>query len=60
MSFDASTRLALFDSYGAIQTQNVSEMFYTMEADPRANCRIGADEHDKLRLLDLWSFVKRD
>ena len=60
MSFDASTRLALLDTYGAIQTQNVSEMFSQWRLIRARIEELERDEHDKLRLLDLWSFQKKE
>lgn len=60
MSFDASNRLALLDSYGAIQTQNVSEMFTQWRLIRERIAELERDEHDKLRLLDLWSFQKKE
>ena len=60
MSFDASTRLALLDTYGAIQTQNVSEMFSQWRLIRARIEELEQDEHDKLRLLDVWSFQKKE
>jgi len=60
VSFDGSVRLALLDSYASTQLQPVSETF---EGWKQIKGRIEDLEHgeqDRLRLLDLWTFQKRE
>jgi DNA repair protein RecN (Recombination protein N) len=60
MSFDAATRLALLDAYASIQTQVVAEAFAQWTSIRERIGELERDEHDKLRLLDLWSFQKKE
>jgi DNA repair protein RecN (Recombination protein N) len=60
MSFDAATRLALLDAYASIQTQAVSDAFANWMAIRQSIAELERDEHDKLRLLDLWNFQKKE
>src|SRR6266853_1429567 len=60
VSFDGSVRLALLDSYAGTQLEPVSETF---EGWKQIKGRIEDLEHgeqDRLRLLDLWNFQKRE
>ena len=60
MSFDAATRLALLDAYASIQTHAVAEAFAQWMAIRERIAELERDEHDKLRLLDLWNFQKKE
>src|SRR6266853_83413 len=60
VSFDGSVRLALLDSYASTQLQPVSETF---EGWKQIKGRIEDLEHgeqDRLRLVELWNFQKRE
>ena len=60
MSFDAATRLALLDAYASIQTNAVAEAFAQWTGIRERIAELERDEHDKLRLLDLWNFQKKE
>ena len=60
MSFDAATRLALLDAYASIQTHAVAEAFAQWTSVRERIAELERDEHDKLRLLDLWNFQKKE
>ena len=60
MSFDAATRLALLDAYASIQTHAVAEAFAQWTGIRERIAELERDEHDKLRLLDLWNFQKKE
>lgn len=60
MSFDGQSRLGLLDSFGSIQSEATSEAFLDWK---NIGARIEELEHgeqDRLRLLDLWTFQKRE
>ena len=60
MSFDAATRLALLDTYASIRTNAVAETFAQWTGIRERIAELERDEHDKLRLLDLWNFQKKE
>ena len=60
MSFDAATRLALLDAYASIQTNAVAEAFAQWTGIRERIAELERDELDKLRLLDLWNFQKKE
>jgi DNA repair protein RecN (Recombination protein N) len=60
MAFDSTARLALLDIFAGVDTSKVAAAF---EAWNRVRHRIAdleRDEHDRLRLLDLWSFQRKE
>ncbi|MDP9160962.1 MAG: DNA repair protein RecN [Acidobacteriota bacterium] len=60
MAFDATSRLGLLDSFAGIQTDTTSQAFLQWR---NIGARIEELEHgeqDRLRLLDLWTFQKRE
>jgi DNA repair protein RecN (Recombination protein N) len=60
VSFDGTVRLALLDTFAATQLEPVAEAFDTWK---QINNRIHELEHgeqDRLRLVDLWMFQKRE
>ncbi len=59
-SFDATARLALLDAFAATQLEAVSTAFYEWKAIANRIAELERDEQDRLRLLDLWSFQKRE
>ena len=59
MSFDASTRLRLLDTFGQYKPERDGNV-YPMEEHPRRIEELQRDEQDRLRLLDLWTFQKRE
>ncbi len=59
-SFDASARLELLDDYAAVQLHAVSEAFARWKQVAKRIEDLQRDEQDRLRLLDLWTFQKRE
>lgn len=60
MSFDAATRLALLDSYANIQCDPAAQLFKDWRAIRARIEDLEHGEQDKLRLLDLWNFQKKE
>ena len=60
LAFDPPARLKLLDSYAAISTESLSQM-YTACRELRARIdELERSEQDRLRLVDLWAFQKRE
>ena len=60
MSFDGGARLSLLDAYASIQTNVVSEVFTRWKEIREKIVELESNEQDKLRLLDVWSFQKKE
>ncbi len=60
LSFDASARLKLLDAFADIQTEALSERFAKWKGIAARIEELQHGEHDRLRLLDLWTFQKRE
>ncbi len=60
MSFDAASRLGLLDSFAGIQTEATSEAFLHWKTIGARIEELEHGEQDRLRLLDLWTFQKRE
>ena len=61
LSFDASTRLRLLDTFANIQTRCDCGSIFQMEEHPDSRIEeLQRDEQDRLRLLDLWTFQQRE
>ncbi|HXY04482.1 MAG TPA: DNA repair protein RecN, partial [Terriglobales bacterium] len=60
VSFDAAVRLELLDDYAGTQLQSISEDFTRWKEVGRRIDDFQRDEQDHLRLLDLWTFQKRE
>ena len=60
LSFDAAARLALLDAFAGTQLDAVSAAFAKWKAVANRIAELERDEQDRLRLLDLWSFQKRE
>src|SRR6202043_2918729 len=60
LSFDASTRLRLLDTFANIQIDSTSEAFSKWKAIQGRIEELQRDEQDRLRLLDLWTFQARE
>ena len=60
LSFDAAARLALLDAFAGSQFDAVSEAFGKWKEIAGRITELERDEQDRLRLLDLWSFQKRE
>ena len=60
LSFDAAARLDLLDAYAGSQLDAVSEAFAGWKATARRIEELEHGEQDRLRLLDLWTFQKKE
>src|SRR2546429_2600790 len=60
VSFDAAARLELLDAFAAIQLDTVGENFSAWKNIVSRIQELERDEQERLRLLDLWTFQKRE
>jgi DNA repair protein RecN (Recombination protein N) len=60
LAFDGPTRLALLDGYAAIHLDASTETFARWKEIAARIEELQRDEQDRLRLLDLWTFQKRE
>ncbi|MCU1307511.1 MAG: replication and repair protein RecN, partial [Acidobacteriaceae bacterium] len=60
MAFDPAARLRLLDSYAAINTEALASAFATWRSIRNRITDLERDEQDRLRLVDLWSFQKKE
>src|SRR2546422_10279513 len=60
VSFDAAARLELLDAFAGTQLESVSECFSSWRNILSRIQELERDEQDRLRLLDLWTFQKRE
>ena len=56
LSFDASTRLRLLDTFANVQIDATAEAFSKWKNINGRIEELQRDEQDRLRLLDLWTF----
>ncbi|MGO9126653.1 MAG: DNA repair protein RecN [Terriglobales bacterium] len=59
-SFDAAARLELLDTYAGTQMGRTSEAFVRWKSIAARIEELEYGEQDRLRLLDLWTFQKRE
>ena len=59
-SFNASTRLELLDQFAGVDTTPGAEAFARWKEIRGRLEDMQRDEQDRLRMLDLWSFQKRE
>lgn len=60
VSFDAAARLELLDTYAGTQLEAVSNSFARWKTIHQRIEDLQRDEQDRLRLLDLWRFQKKE
>lgn len=60
VSFDAATRLALLDAFAGVALASTSEAFARWKEIAGRIVDLQRDEQDRLRLLDLWTFQKKE
>jgi len=60
LSFDAAARLSLLDGFARVDTEAVAGTFATWKNVKTRIEELERDEQDRLRLLDLWAFQKRE
>ncbi|MGC2197637.1 MAG: DNA repair protein RecN [Terriglobales bacterium] len=59
-AFDGPARLALLDAFAGSQTAGVQEAFHAWKGIRARIEELERDEQDRLRLLDLWTYQKRE
>jgi DNA repair protein RecN (Recombination protein N) len=60
LSFDAAARLDLLDAFAGTQLDAVGESFASWKAIARRIEELEHGEQDRLRLLDLWTFQRKE
>src|SRR5271165_5652211 len=60
LAFDAGSRLALLDSFAGADSAAVSAAFDAWQQVRHRIADLERDEHDRLRLLDLWSYQRKE
>jgi DNA repair protein RecN (Recombination protein N) len=60
LAFDAASRLALLDSFAGSELAPVVEAFAAWNIVRNRIAELERDEQDRLRLLDLWSFQRKE
>jgi DNA repair protein RecN (Recombination protein N) len=60
VSFDGAARLALLDQFAESQLEGLAQAFARWKAIASQIRELEQDEQDRLRLLDLWTFQKRE
>jgi DNA repair protein RecN (Recombination protein N) len=59
-AFDGPARLALLDAFAGSQTAGVQGAFHTWKGIGTRIEELVRDEQDRLRLLDLWTYQKKE
>ncbi|HZR55948.1 MAG TPA: DNA repair protein RecN [Terriglobales bacterium] len=60
LSFDATARLALLDAFAGTQIDATTDAFHSWKTVAARIEELERGEQDRLRLLDLWIFQKRE
>jgi DNA repair protein RecN (Recombination protein N) len=60
LSFDAAARLALLDAFAGTRSEQTAVAFAKWKSMAARIYELENDEQDRLRLLELWSFQKRE
>jgi len=60
LAFDAASQLALLDSFAGCDDSAVANTFESWKQVRQRIAELERDEHDRLRLLDLWSFQRKE
>lgn len=60
LSFDAAARLELLDAFAGIDLEHVSNSFAAWREIRGRIDELQRDEQDRLRLVDLWSYQKKE
>ncbi|HEV2717693.1 MAG TPA: AAA family ATPase, partial [Terriglobales bacterium] len=60
LSFDAAARLGLLDAFAGTQLDATAETFSKWKTIAARIAELERDEQDRLHLLDLWTFQKRE
>jgi DNA repair protein RecN (Recombination protein N) len=60
LAFDEASRLTLLDTFAGVDTQKTAEAYALWRDVGQRIADLERDEQDRLRLLDLWSFQKKE
>ena len=60
VSFDAAERLRLLDRFGGVEAHGVAEAYACHRSLLERIAELEREEQDRLRLIDLWSFQKKE
>jgi len=60
LSFDAEARLSLLDTFAGTQLETTAEAFSKWKLIRKRIEELENDEQDRLRLLDLWTFQRKE
>ena len=60
LAFDAASRLALLDAFAGADTSAAATAFESWNQVRHRIADLERDEHDRLRLLDMWSFQRKE
>ena len=60
LSFDEETRLELLDSFAGVQRAAVSDGYFAWKGIRDRIAGLERDEQDRLRMVDLWTFQKKE
>jgi DNA repair protein RecN (Recombination protein N) len=60
LAFDAASRLALLDNFAGVDLAPVAEAFAAWNGVRDRIAELERGEQDRLRLLDLWNFQRKD
>jgi DNA repair protein RecN (Recombination protein N) len=60
LAFDGGSRLALLDSFAGADDAAASKAFDSWNQVRHRIADLERDEHDRLRLLDLWSYQRKE
>ena len=60
LAFDAASRLSLLDSFAGTDESSVAKTFHDWNDVRHRIADLERDEHDRLRLLDLWNFQHKE
>jgi DNA repair protein RecN (Recombination protein N) len=60
LSFDAAARLRLLDAFASLPIDATAEAFSKWKSIRNRIAELEQDEQDRLRLVDLWTFQRRE
>ena len=60
LAFDAAARLGLLDSYAGINLEELETCYREWASIGQRMAELERDEKDRLRMVDLWSFQKKE
>jgi len=60
MAFDGAARLALLDTFAGISTKAAAQAFAHWKSIRERMAELGRNEQERLRMVDLWKFQKKE